>query len=115
VFRCWSYNFTFDYTKFNITEEVKHKIIEEGDKSKDTQYEFIEKVVREINNLDDQKRIIFGTQKQKNGVLVFNLSVQSRQMLQQISDSTTELKSIIAEDKSVLENWMIDKLGEEKT
>lgn len=54
------------------------------------------------------------TQKQKNGVIVFNLSVQSRQMLQQISESTVELKEIINADKKELEDWMIDKLGEEK-
>lgn len=41
VFKCWSYNYTFDFTIYRISEDVRNKIKEEGTTSKNTQFEFI--------------------------------------------------------------------------
>jgi hypothetical protein len=53
------------------------------------------------------------TYKNKLGVLVFNLIIQNKQMIQKINESTVELKKIIKEDVDVLDNWTQEKLIDE--
>jgi hypothetical protein len=69
--------------------------------------------VEERNKLDDYTKIMTYTYKNKLGVLVFNLIIQNKQMIQKINESTVELKKIIKEDVDVLDNWTQEKLIDE--
>lgn len=69
--------------------------------------------MEERNKLDDYTKIMTYTYKNKLGVLVFNLIIQNKQMIQKINESTVELKKIIKEDVDVLDNWTQEKLIDE--
>jgi len=113
VFDIWQYNYIFDPETYLISEETKAKIEEEGDKAKDTQFEFVNQIVEEISKLKDQAATISRNPKLKSGVLVFNLVNQNKSKTLKIKESTERLGKIITEDKKQLAEWCTDKLNSE--
>lgn len=112
VFDFWAQNAEFEPKTMEITEELRNTIIQEKENKekfarlRDSQYQFIKKIVTEYTKLNDNSNTIKSSPKLKSGVLVFNLIIQNRFVTDEIKKKVSELEKIIEEDRKDISDWV---------
>lgn len=106
-------------SKFNLEEfsrdlDDKQEIMQQENDNKkcDTKCEILSKFVEEMNKQRGYKDLLIKLPRQKIGILQFNTSEASEEVIRKIDDFFMKLKKIIKQPKEDLENYLQDEIKE---